>query len=109
MTNTDKQLVLLVLGAAFLYLVWNKVKKPLDTLTAPATDVLAWWWTLDDPPGVGNVLGNVLLPDNSLVPLSTVALKTDAQHNVYANIAGSIYELHPSDANGNYPATLVGS
>jgi len=62
-------------------------------------------------PAAMTVLGNVQLPNGSLVPLSSLQsgqIRTDANNNVYANVSGTIYQLSPSNAQGNYPATLIG-
>jgi len=63
--------------------------------------------------GIGSgitVLGNAQLPDGSLVTMQSLVgqLKQDANNNVYAAINGNIYQLAPSNAAGNYPATLIG-
>ena len=56
--------------------------------------------------------GSALLPSGSLVPLSTLQsgqIRQDANSNVLANVSGSIYQLSPSNAQGNYPATFIGA
>ena len=63
------------------------------------------------PPAM-QVLGSIQLPNGSLVPLSSLQsgqIRTDANNNVYANVSGTIYQLSPSNAQGNYPATLIGA
>lgn len=58
------------------------------------------------------VLGSVILPDGTVVPLNTLAqgkIRQDQNSNVYANVNGNIYQLSPSNSDGNYPATLVGA
>jgi len=62
-------------------------------------------------PAQMTVLGSVLLPSGALVPLSSLQsgqIRTDANENVYANVYGMIYQLSPSNDQGNYPATLIG-
>ena len=62
-------------------------------------------------PAQMTVLGSVQLPNGSLVPLSSLQsgqIRTDPNNNVLANVNGMIYQLSPSNAQGNYPAVLVG-
>lgn len=62
-------------------------------------------------PAQMTVLGNVLLPNGTLVPLSSLQsgqIRNDASGNVYANVSGTIYQLSPSNTQGNFPATLIG-
>lgn len=62
-------------------------------------------------PAQMTVLGNVQLPSGTQVPLSSLQsgqIRTDANNNVYANVSGMIYQLSPSNAQGNYPAILIG-
>jgi hypothetical protein len=64
-------------------------------------------------PPTMNVLGNVLLPNGTLVPLNSLQggdIRNDTSNppNVLANIQGTIYQLSPSNAQGNFPAALVG-
>lgn len=61
------------------------------------------------PPAM-QVLGNVKLPDGSLVSLNSLSGGQIRQSGstVLANVAGTIYSLAPSDAQGNYPATALG-
>jgi hypothetical protein len=59
-----------------------------------------------------SILGNAKLPDGTLVALNTlvgsIRQTNDTPPNVLANIDGNIYQLSPSDAQGNYPAALIG-
>jgi hypothetical protein len=63
------------------------------------------------PPQV-TVLGSIQLPNGGLVPLSS--LQPSQIRNgpdgtsVLANVSGNIYQLSPSNTQGNYPATLIG-
>lgn len=62
-------------------------------------------------PAQMTVLGNVQLPNGTLVPLSTLQagqIRTDPNNNVLANVNGTIYQLSPSNTQGNYPAALIG-
>jgi len=77
-------------------------------IIAPVADVLSWWWMLDDPPGVGSgLLGNVVFPNGAQSPLSSYKIKQDKSGSVYINAGSDVYQLQPSDANGNWPAVLV--
>lgn len=78
-----------------------------QVVTAPVADVLSWWWMLDDPPGVSGILGNVVFPNGQQSPLSSYKIKTDQSGTVYINAGSSVYQLQPSDSNGNWPAVLV--
>lgn len=53
------------------------------------------------------VAGNVLFPDGYGAPLSLMAVFTDQAGNVYVKDRGSTWQLHPSDADGDWPATYV--
>ena len=62
------------------------------------------------PPNM-TVLGSILLPNGNTVPLSSLQsgqIRNDANGNVLANVSGQIYQLSPSNPQGNYPATLIG-
>lgn len=62
-----------------------------------------------------SVLGNLKLPDGTLVPLNTLQsgqVRQDPSVNppaVYAQVGQAIYQLSPSDEQGNYPASYVGA
>lgn len=106
------------LGAAgyALYWIYKKVPKP-PTPSQIAQDIADIWLKL---PFVGLppqmvVLGNVAMPDGTLVPLKFLQNGMIRQDNsqsppaVYADISGAIYQLSPSDPQGNFPATFVGN
>lgn len=97
-----------------LYKTVSGVKKTAGSaVNAVSTAIADTWLSL---PWVGlppnmTVLGEVVLPDGTLVPMSQLQngkIREDPNDNVLANINGNIYQLSPSDANGNYPATLLG-
>jgi hypothetical protein len=97
-------LVLLGVGALVLYQV---LKKKIGDVTAPVSDAIAkLWLALTEQPPM-QVVGDVVLPDGSTVPLSTLPIRADAQNRVYTNLSGHVYQLQPHDANGNWPAVLV--
>jgi hypothetical protein len=98
-------LALIVLAAVILY---QLLKKAIPNATAPAADAIAAFWLklFPNPPPM-NVLGNVVMPDGSLVPLQGLEVRTDANQNVFVKVGSSVYQLAPSDANGNWPAVAV--
>lgn len=106
------------LGAAGygIYWLYKKVPKP-PTPSQIAQDIANIWLKL---PWVGLppamvVLGNVKLPDGTLYPLKALQngqIRQDNTQNppaVFANVNGDIYQLAPSDPEGNYPGAFVGS
>ena len=98
-----------------LYKSYSGVSTAAATTTNAVSTGIADIWLSLPYFGVGSniqVLGSVQMPDGSLVPLSSLAqgkIRTDASNNVYANINGNLYQLSPSNAQGNYPATLIGA
>jgi hypothetical protein len=109
---------LLGIGAAGFGLYWlfKKLPKP-PTPSQIAQDIASIWLKL---PWVGLppdmvVLGNVKLPDGTLYPLKQLQSgqiredKSQTPPAVLANVNGSIYQLSPSDSEGNYPGALVGA
>jgi hypothetical protein len=52
-------------------------------------------------------LGNIILPDGSLVSLQNVGVRQSPDNQVYANYQGHFYQLYPADDNGNWPSVLV--
>lgn len=102
-----------------LYKQLSKVPAAVNAATGSVAQGIADLWLslpfVSLPPSM-TVLGNALLPDGSQVPLSSlqsgqIRSNTDSNGNlsVYANVRGTIYQLNPSNAQGNFPATLVGA
>jgi hypothetical protein len=101
-------------GVAYLiYKFGSKLPNPNTAISAVAQGIANIWLSL---PVVGlgsaqSILGNAKLPDGTLVPLNSlvgsIRQDTNTPPNVYAGINGNIYQLAPSDAQGNYPATLL--
>jgi len=100
------------------YLVYKTLTPVKSAVSSLASTIANIWLSLPIvglPPAM-KVLGNVSMPDGSLVPLSSLQsgqirnwTDSSGNVNVLASVAGNIYQLAPSDANGNYPATLIGS
>lgn len=97
-----------------LYKSLSAVSTATGTVTNAVSSAIASAWESLPLVGLGpgiTVLGNVVLPSGSLVPLSSLQsgqIRSDANNNVYANVSGTIYQLSPSNAAGNFPATLIG-
>jgi hypothetical protein len=79
-----------------------------QTITAPVSNVIAAGiLKLTQQPAM-NVPGNVLFPDGTSAPLASYpSVSKDAAGNVYVIDRGSTWQLHPSDADGDWPATYV--
>lgn len=103
-------------GVAYvLYKSVSGVTTAVNTVTGSVASGIANTWLslpLVGLPAQMTVLGSVQLPNGSLVPLSSLQsgqIRNDASGNVYANVSGTIYQLSPSNSQGNYPATLIGA
>ena len=103
-------------GAYGVYWLWKKVPKPPGPAQI-AQDIANLWLKLPFvglPPAMV-VLGNVKLPDGTLFPLKNLEngqIRQDSSVDppaVYANVNGGIYQLSPSDQQGNYPGTFLGA
>ncbi len=95
-----------------IYKIFYAPPKP-GGLTDTISSALANAWLslpLVGLPPAMQVLGNVKLPDGTLVPLNSLSNGQIRQSgtNVLANVSGTIYVLSPSDAQGNYPGAIVG-
>jgi hypothetical protein len=93
------------------YKFWTGVPKsaPVQAISSAIADIWLSLPLVGLPPAM-QVLGNVKLPDGTLVPLNSLSSGQIRQSgsNVLANVAGTIYQLSPSDAQGNYPAAVLG-
>lgn len=99
------------------YLLYKSFSGVASTVTAAtsgvASSIADIWLSLPGlqlPPNM-QVLGSVVLPNGAVVAINTLVgkIRQDASGNVYANVNGTIYQLSPSDLQGNYPATLIGA
>jgi hypothetical protein len=96
-----------------LYRFASKIPQAASAATNAVSQGIANIWLSLPVVGLGSgqtILGNARLPDGTLVPLNNLIgrLRQDDTGNTYANISGTIYQLSPSDAQGNYPAALLG-
>lgn len=105
-----------VTGAGYIiYKMWGGISAAGSAATNAVSSAIANAWLslpmFSLPPAM-EVLGNVKLPTGTLVPLNSLSsgqIRTDSSgNNVYANVSGTIYQLSPSDAQGNFPAALIG-
>ena len=99
-----------------LYRFATQIPKAASAATGAVAQGIANVWLSLPVVGLGSaqtILGNAKLPDGSLVPLNSLvgSIRQDTNNppNVYANVGGNIYQLSPSDAQGNYPAALIGA
>jgi hypothetical protein len=96
------QLLLLGAGAYLLYRFYSTAQQVAAPLTSAIANFYAWAAL---PPNMV-VQGNLVFADGSTVPLASVDVRQQG-NVVIANYAGHFYQLSPSDASGNWPATLV--
>lgn len=100
-------LLLAVLGAVG-YWAFSKAKGALSSATLPVSTGIANLWVQLTSSAPLQVPGNVLFPDGTGAPVSTLTIKTDAAGNVYTQMYGHVYQLQPSDpVTGDWPAILV--
>lgn len=114
--NTKMLVTIGLVGAAAyaLYMLLQQVGKigsgvagTVGQATNAATSAIANAWVSMTSTSMGGVPGNVLFPDGNVVALAMTPVKTDAAGNVYVMEGGAMYQLGPSDTNGNWPATLM--
>lgn len=99
-------LIQLGLFAGAAYVLYQFFTKQLPKVTQPVADMIANFYTWATLPPAMVVQGNLAFADGSTVPLSTVDVRQNGDM-VVASYAGHYYQLSPSDANGNWPATLL--
>lgn len=92
------------------YLIYQLMTTASTAVTgatnAVSTSIADAWVSWTSEPAM-SVSGNMVLPDGSLIPLAAASIKQSPSGLVYAQYGGAYYELSPSDANGNWPATPV--
>ncbi len=97
-----------------LYKTVSKVPAVVTSATGAVAQGIADMWLslpLVGLPANMTVLGSAQLPNGALVPLNSLQsgqIRNDPNSNVLANINGMIYQLSPSNTQGNYPAVLIG-
>lgn len=97
------------LGVYFLYtFLSKKIPDAAKKATAPLSQAIAnFWVSLTASPPMP-VLGDVILPDGTDIgPLSQFSVGKDSSGNVYIQSGADVYQVQPSNAQGNWPATLV--
>jgi hypothetical protein len=103
--TTEKLLLYGLIGVA----IWYVLKKGVLPGVRAVSDAVSWTiadfytWAVLERQNM-NLLGNIQLPDGTLIPLQTVDVRQDPDGATIALYNGSLYQLYPSDANGNWPA-----
>lgn len=79
------------------------------TATTPiSAAIVGVWNTLAPLQQAMHVTGNILWPDGTYTPLSQTPIRADNLGNVYAvDSGGLLYQLQPSDINGDFPASQI--
>ncbi len=125
-TSKTQDFVLLGVLALAGYIVWQVVQgvkataglagaagsaivKGAQTVTAPVAAALASAWNAMTATSSMPVLGNVLFPDGTLTPIAQLTVKQDSLGNVYvaSPANGLLFQLQPSNADGNWPALQI--
>lgn len=120
--TTDTQNYVLLGALALLgYVVYQAIKgvktgaavvgsaaSALKSVTGAVAGELAKEW-YDMKPTLNSALqGSVLFPDGSLVSIAQLDIREDINGNVYtSNGQGLLFQLQPSNAQGNWPAVQV--
>lgn len=105
MKTTD----LLLLGAlgVGLYFLLTRGTAAVASATQPLSAGIANFWTSLTQGASMTTPGNAVLPSGQQVPIANLPIATDAYGNVFTNYGGSVFQLSPSNSDGNYPATVV--
>lgn len=100
-----EDIIKLALLGGLAYFVYTYLQKssPVQGTASVIADFITWA-TL---PASMVVQGNIAFPDGTLYPLADVNVRQSPTGAVVANYQGHYYQLSPSDANGNWPATLI--
>lgn len=108
--KTDTVIILGAMGVAgyLLYKLFSKGSDAVDKVSSAIAD--AWLRFRPLPPAV-QLLGNIKFPGNIMVPLQQLskagAIKQGDDGSVLVKYADHIWSIAPSNAYGNWPATLV--
>lgn len=108
MQTLQRDLLLLAIVGMALYYFLGKVKDRVGDMTAPISQAIANAWLAITLPSPMNVLGGIAFGDGTVIDINDVQLRANQQTGaVQFLFGGHIYNLSASDANGNWPATLV--
>jgi hypothetical protein len=108
MEETERDLFFLAILGVVAYFLLSKGTQLLGTATAPISDAIANAWLAATLPANMTVLGGIAFPDGSIISINDVQLRANQQTGaVQFMFAGHLYNLSASDANGNWPATLI--
>lgn len=99
---------IIILGAVGVggYLLYKLLKKGSETADKAAGAIADVWLKLFPMDDAVTIAGNAKFPGNILVPLKSLPIRQDADHNVFVKYAGYTWQLSPQQY-GNYPATRV--
>jgi len=102
----------LALFAGALYVLYQIITGVKNTasgaIDSVSTGLANSWLDLFPNPLPMGVLGNVVFPNGQMVALSNLApMQNPSTGQVAVQYGGHVYALSPSDANGNWPATLI--
>lgn len=101
--------VLLLAGVAGLaYFLYTKASQLASTaVNAAGTAGANLWLSLFPMPATMGLVGNIILPDGTALPLSNSTIRQDSAGNVFTTFGGHIYQLGQSDINGDFEASFV--
>jgi hypothetical protein len=105
-SGTMNLLLIAAIGGMAIYLL-SKATQIGSAATNAVSSAAADLWVTLTSSGPVQVLGNVVLPDGSVVAISSLQWREDTQGNAYTQVNGSVYELSPRDGNGNFTLTQV--
>jgi hypothetical protein len=100
------EVLLWIGGAIAAYYVLQKVAGGISTLTAPATTAAAnAFVALTSGPAIVPT-GNIILPNGTSVPVSTVQPTANSDGSTTINYGGSTYTVQPgTNSDGDWTAT----
>jgi hypothetical protein len=95
------------IGAAIAaYYVWTKVSAGVSSVTAPVVDAAADAYVALTSGGAASAAGNVILPDGSSVPVSSINPVANSDGSTTFSQDGATYTIQPgTDSNGDWTAT----
>ncbi len=101
--KTEDMINLVIVGgvAYVIYTLLPKFKKD----TGAVADWIAQFYEWATFPPSIVPLGNIVLPGGMLIPLTEVEVRQMPNGGTAALYAGVVYQLSPSDNNGNWPAS----